>query len=82
MGDIKQAILYHKQSIRILEKLYGVDNPHTGQAYTTLGFFYFSQKKYQKAFDNMLKSLFVFNMIGGEFVNQMSFLIFSTLNAR
>jgi Tetratricopeptide repeat len=73
MSDMNQAILYNKQSARVLEKLYGVDNPQTAHAYSTLALLYYTNKNHQKAFDYMLKSLYVFNTVGGEFVSLYHF---------
>lgn len=63
-----QTIANHKQSVRILEKFYGFDNPQTAHAYTSLSLFYYTAKDQDKAFEALLKSLYLFNLIGGEFV--------------
>ena len=68
LGDMTQTIANHKQSVRILEKFYGLDNPQTAHAYSSLSLFYYTAKEQDKAFNSLLKSLFLFNIIGGEFV--------------
>lgn len=65
---MNQAIAYHIQSVKTLEKLYGIDNPQTAHAYSSLALFYYSAKQTSEAFDFMLKSLYSFTIIGGEFV--------------
>jgi len=63
-----QTIANHEQCVRILEKFYGFDNPQTAHAYSSLSLFYYTAKEPEKAFAAQLKSLYIFNLIGGEFV--------------
>ena len=63
-----QTIANHQQCVRILEKFYGFDNPQTAHAYSSLSLFYYTAKETEKAFAAQLKSLYIFNLIGGEFV--------------
>lgn len=73
-----QAIATHKQSVKILEKFYGFDNPQTAHAYSSLSLFYYTAKETDKAFAALLKSLYIFNIIGGEFHPDCS-MIFTNL---
>jgi len=74
---MNQAITYHIQSVKTLEKLYGVDNPQTAHAYSSLALFYYSAKQTKEAFEYMFKSLYSFNLVGGEFVNLENLFIFN-----
>ena len=75
---MNQTILNHQQCVRILEKFYGFDNPQTAHAYSSLSLFYYTAKETEKAFAAQLKSLYIFNLIGGEFVRDF-FWIFGKL---
>ena len=66
---MSQAIINHKQGIKILEKFYGFDNAQTAHGYFSLSLLHFHAKQYDKAFVSILKSLYIFNVIGGELVN-------------
>lgn len=67
-GDLEQAILFQKQSLNTLKKLFGLDHYYTVQAISNLGLFFFSLKIYDKAFKYLLRSLYLINLIGGESV--------------
>ena len=69
LGEINQAIVNHKQSVKILEKFYGFDNAQTAHGYSSLALLHYYAKQYDKAFACLLKSLYIFNIIGGEFVS-------------
>ncbi|CAD8136560.1 unnamed protein product [Paramecium pentaurelia] len=64
--EYEAAIHFQKQAIQIYTAIYGYDHPLTIQAITALSLYYFSTKNYKEAFNHMLHTLYLANLIGGE----------------